>query len=217
MSGYKVLGTSDLDTCQCCGREDLRMTIAIDTTDVDGNAEGNVAYFGTYCAALYTGLPVKRITEAAAIENRERAIAEEVARRHLDRYGDVDGWNFRPAVERYIDANWRHTSGMTGDEILAELRTMTADARAVLGLDEFAMSSTPDDDTETTEETPMKPVQSELFDVLPLLGQTTVEEQVAAAEAETAEPTLPGDGTLFALRVTDTPDTTTGALFGLGI
>lgn len=65
------------------------------------------------------------------------------------------------------------------------------------------------------------------FECTQIKGQTDIFEQVEEALAETPAPApvvvetskmdVPGDGTLFALRVTDTPGTTTGALFGLGI
>ena len=60
------------------------------------------------------------------------------------------------------------------------------------------------------------------FECTQIKGQTDIFEQVEDALAETTAPApvaveTPGDGTLFALRVLDTPGTTTGALFGLGI
>lgn len=65
------------------------------------------------------------------------------------------------------------------------------------------------------------------FECSQLRGQTDIFEQVEEALAETPAPApvvvetpkaeAPGDGTLFALRVLDTPDHAAGALFGLGI
>lgn len=223
MGGYKVLGTTtDVDHCECCGRADLRKTVMMVTLDTDGTPDGETGYYGTSCAARLVGTTAKKITDQAHAGDKVRAAAEEVARRTLDRYEDVDGLFPMDAVKRYINANWRYTSGMTGDEILAELRGMVADARAVLGLD------TPTEDTPDTEETIVEtPALFSITEVSQLKGQTDVFGQVADALAETPAPapvavetpaaTLPGDGTLFALRVTDTPDHTAGALFGLGI
>lgn len=225
---YKVKGsTTDITRCELCGRDDLRGTTVLAVLDTEGTETGEYVHAGSDCAARATGTTARKIRDAAAAGDRDQAAAADRARRIISRYEDVDGLLPRDAVLRYVDANWRHTSGMTGDEILVELRALVADARRVLGLDKpSAAALTPGfGDTDTTEETPVKATTAPLFDVLPLLGQTTVEDQVADALAEQAAavpaveaaPEPLGDGSLFALRVTDTPDITTGALFGLGI
>lgn len=233
MSGYKVLGTTDdVTTCHCCGRDDLRMTVAIDTTDIDGNADGDTGYYGTHCAARMMGTTAKRVTDRAAVGNREQREAEEVARIRLDRYDDVEGFFPRDAVLRFVEANWRHTSGMFYEEILEEVRGMVADARAVLGLakpapDDVTRWTNPapvqDSTTDQTEEAPVADALFSEYECTQLKGQSDIFDQVEDALTETApapvveEADLPGDGTLFALRVTDTPDPEAGALFGLGI
>lgn len=230
MSGYKVLGTTgDVDHCECCGRRDLRKTVMLVTLDVDGTPDGDTGYYGTSCAARLLGTTAKQVTDQAARGDRDRREEVEVARRTLGRYADVESLLPLDAVLRYVDANWRHTDGMDYDAILAELRAMVSDARRVLGLDKPRPADITPALTDA-EETPVKPTTAPLFDVLPLLGQTTVEDQVADALAEETAPALapvveapaveaavelPGDGTLFALRVTDTP--TADALFGLSI
>ena len=48
----KVLGiTDERCECDCCGRTNLKCTVAIDLCDADGNASGEVVYYGRDCAA----------------------------------------------------------------------------------------------------------------------------------------------------------------------
>lgn len=50
-SGYKALGISEEFTeCQCCGKPNLKKTVALQWLDEDGNEDGPVLYFGTTCA-----------------------------------------------------------------------------------------------------------------------------------------------------------------------
>jgi hypothetical protein len=43
---YRILGsTEEVTTCHCCGRENLKKTVALD------DYEGNVTYYGETCAA----------------------------------------------------------------------------------------------------------------------------------------------------------------------
>ena len=51
MSKMIALGISDNEKCDCCGKDNLKRTIALGTTDGDGNWIGDVQHFGTTCAA----------------------------------------------------------------------------------------------------------------------------------------------------------------------
>lgn len=49
---YLVLGiTDERCECECCGRKNLKCTVALDRCDSEGNATGNVVYFGRDCAS----------------------------------------------------------------------------------------------------------------------------------------------------------------------
>jgi hypothetical protein len=47
-----VLGiTDERTTCDCCGRQNLKCTVAMDRSDADGNCTGDVVYYGRDCAS----------------------------------------------------------------------------------------------------------------------------------------------------------------------
>jgi len=48
----RVMGiTDDVTTCECCGRQNLKCTVALDKTDAEGNTTGEVVHYGRDCAA----------------------------------------------------------------------------------------------------------------------------------------------------------------------
>lgn len=46
-----ALGMSDNEQCDCCGKKNLKRTVAIGTLDDNGDWMGDVAHYGTTCAA----------------------------------------------------------------------------------------------------------------------------------------------------------------------
>lgn len=70
----KALGTDDsITTCDCCGRANLKFTVAIELDD------GEVVHYGQVCAARNTGKTQKVIRAEIATEAkrvREAAAAE---------------------------------------------------------------------------------------------------------------------------------------------
>lgn len=52
MAAFKILGITDERTeCECCGKTNLKCTVALEFTDAEGNATGDVTYYGRDCAA----------------------------------------------------------------------------------------------------------------------------------------------------------------------
>lgn len=50
---YRVLGINDdVCTCECCGKHNLKCTVALSVLDVDGNDSGEIVRYGRDCAAL---------------------------------------------------------------------------------------------------------------------------------------------------------------------
>jgi hypothetical protein len=84
MTNYRVHGiTDDTDTCEVCGKTELRRVVMLAVLDADGNAE-EMIYAGTTCAArklAQRGIRVRaaRIAAAAATANRVRMQASEWA------------------------------------------------------------------------------------------------------------------------------------------
>lgn len=79
MSNAKFLGTTDeVTTCDCCGRKDLKNTVALEL--VEG---GDAVYFGVTCAAHALKIDAKTVRagsraadERAAVERRAAADRE---------------------------------------------------------------------------------------------------------------------------------------------
>lgn len=48
----RVMGiTDDVTTCECCGRVNLKCTVALDKCDAEGNTTGEVVHYGRDCAS----------------------------------------------------------------------------------------------------------------------------------------------------------------------
>lgn len=61
MTSYKTLAiVDDVDTCDCCGKSGLKLTIAMERDD------GEVLYFGSVCATRHAGRDSKTINREAA-------------------------------------------------------------------------------------------------------------------------------------------------------
>jgi hypothetical protein len=110
MQIMRCLGTDDsVNVCDCCGRKDLKATVAFELED------GEVTHFGVVCAARAMGRDAKSIR--VEIRNVDRAREEEQARAaraiqdaktarwiaHLVRMtGGIYDWDGKPNVARMI-------------------------------------------------------------------------------------------------------------------
>lgn len=71
----KFLGnTDDVTTCECCGRSDLKSTVAL---SID---ESDAVYYGVTCAARALGRPANEIRVEARKADQEKARLERKAR-----------------------------------------------------------------------------------------------------------------------------------------
>lgn len=53
---YVIVGTGDdVTTCDCCGRKNLKTTVALDQLDEEGGMSGNIVHFGKTCASMALG------------------------------------------------------------------------------------------------------------------------------------------------------------------
>jgi hypothetical protein len=88
---FTVLGTTDsVCKCECCGRTDLKKTVALGHVDVDGNWTGDVSYFGTTCAARAIA-PTRKFTRTTAEQllNARRAEGDALRRQRVSRAMDA--------------------------------------------------------------------------------------------------------------------------------
>ncbi len=59
--------TDEIDTCDCCGRTDLKATVAMQLSD------GGILYYGRTCAARNSGKDQRRIKEEIIQEANDNA------------------------------------------------------------------------------------------------------------------------------------------------
>jgi hypothetical protein len=99
MTSYRIHGiTDDTDTCEICGKAELRRVVMLAVLDADGNTE-EIIYAGTTCAARKlaqrgTRVRASRITDAAAAAERVMA----AARNWADEFAPL-------SLSRFIAAN----------------------------------------------------------------------------------------------------------------
>lgn len=82
MTTYRMHGiTDDTDTCELCGKVELRRVVMLAVLDADGNTE-EIVYAGTTCAARKLAKAGKRTTAARVRD--AAAAASRVAERAAD-------------------------------------------------------------------------------------------------------------------------------------
>lgn len=129
---YTIKGIlNDTDTCECCGRTGLKRVVALAELDADGN-EGEVAYFGTACAARAIRWTSTRVTNEANAAQHKRDQQAEWANGIIAVYGPVEFGSVREKAELFFGRNpvQRFKEGVKASEevakLLAEARTALA-------------------------------------------------------------------------------------------
>lgn len=76
---FKILGITDEKTeCECCGKTNLKCTVALDCVDAEGNETGSITYYGRDCASK----AIRGDNNASSvkiIESEARGICPQVA------------------------------------------------------------------------------------------------------------------------------------------
>lgn len=115
MTTYRVHGVTDeTDTCEVCGKVELRRVVMLAVLDADGNTE-EILYAGTTCAARKlakrgTRVTARRVGNAAAAADRVVARANEFA----DEFAAV-------SFNQYIAANSTGLLNFTNGDTTAAL------------------------------------------------------------------------------------------------
>lgn len=77
-NAFQVLGTTtDITTCELCGRDELRGTIVLAILDTDGNDTGERAHYGTTCGAKAAGWTITEINDRIKAADDAKRAAEE--------------------------------------------------------------------------------------------------------------------------------------------
>ncbi|MEU5060097.1 MULTISPECIES: hypothetical protein [unclassified Streptomyces] len=127
---FTVKGVVDYCTvCECCGRTNLKRTVALMPLDCEGNEEGQVSYYGTQCAADALRWTTTKVTNAARLANREHQERDDWARRIISVFGPVEYATLREQAAAWFSRN-PHSKGLASEEIgdlLARARTQLTD------------------------------------------------------------------------------------------
>lgn len=76
---YRLVGVTDeRDSCDCCGRTDLKRVVVLHDGD-------DHVFFGSHCAARLLGKPVRDVNREANAAQRRREQAERTARHAAQR------------------------------------------------------------------------------------------------------------------------------------
>jgi hypothetical protein len=131
MTSYRLHGiTDDTDTCEICGKVELRRVVMLAALDADGNTE-EIVYAGTTCAARALS---KRGVRTTAAKVRDAAAA---AARVADRAREFAA-EFAPiTLNEYIAANHVGLMNATNGDVtaaLAKARTDYAGLQREIGL-----------------------------------------------------------------------------------
>jgi hypothetical protein len=105
---YRLVGVTDeRDSCDCCGRTDLKRVVVLH------NGEDHV-FFGSHCAARLLGKPVRDVNRQANAAQRRREQTERTARHAAQREteriealaagfrADLDGINAYVMARAYV-------------------------------------------------------------------------------------------------------------------
>lgn len=85
----RFLGTADdVNTCECCGRKNLKHTVALSFDD------GEAVFYGTSCAAVALRMPAIEVKRSAKKVDDEKRNAEMATRQAADRsrYAAFQTW-----------------------------------------------------------------------------------------------------------------------------
>lgn len=97
MTTYRTLAiVDDVNTCDCCGKSNLKSTVAMERDD------GEVLYFGSVCATRHSGRESKVIRKEAV-----DALAVKKAAAHKEMYGSTEHANFQTRMEQARNAGVR--------------------------------------------------------------------------------------------------------------
>lgn len=101
------LGTTDeVSTCDCCGRSELKSTVAL---SIDG---GDAVYYGVVCAARTLGRSAKEVRAGAKKADDDKAAREAAVKRAADIARDAR-W------QAFLDARVPQHSGKRLEQVLA--------------------------------------------------------------------------------------------------
>lgn len=114
-TNYRIHGvTDDTDTCEVCGKIELRRVVMLAALDADGNTE-EIVYAGTTCAARMLAKRGKRTTAAKVRDAASAAtLVAAQARKFAAEMAPL-------SLSRYIAANHVGLLNATGGDVAAAL------------------------------------------------------------------------------------------------
>lgn len=86
---YKVAGLSDDDTCECCGRTNLKRVVVLEVF-IEGQSLHEFVKFGTTCAAW--AVKGVKMTQAASLRWAQDEVRQEEERKLAERQALRKAW-----------------------------------------------------------------------------------------------------------------------------
>lgn len=118
---YRIKGTSnDVTNCDCCGRDQLRRTVALAVLDADRN-ETETVYYGTSCAARAMAITSRKVTQQAGAADMHRASAARHAEEIIATYGPVETAPVREQAALYFGRNPHMRGKATATDEIARI------------------------------------------------------------------------------------------------
>ncbi|WP_413808155.1 hypothetical protein [Streptomyces sp. OE57] len=104
-AAFKIMGTTaDVTSCDCCNRRGLRKTVALQPLDRDGNADGEVTYYGTGCAATALAISSYAVRRAARAADLQATIERRAELRDRAAWALPRLQDFRANLVRRMEA-----------------------------------------------------------------------------------------------------------------
>ncbi|MEV7512125.1 hypothetical protein AB0O57_29630 [Streptomyces sp. NPDC091201] len=121
--------TDECTTCECCGRSNLKRTVALAPLDPDGNEDGEPAYYGTGCAAAALGRTHTWVSNTAAAAANRSHSQDTWARRLISVYAPVEFATTREKAAAWFSRN-PYREGSPGASV--QIATLLRSARTQL-------------------------------------------------------------------------------------
>ncbi|MYT71187.1 MULTISPECIES: hypothetical protein [unclassified Streptomyces] len=117
--------TDECTTCECCGRSNLRRTVALCPLDAEGNEGGGVSYYGTACAADTLRWTTTKVTNTARLATRQCDERDAWARRIISVFAPVEHATAREQANARFSRN-PHSKGPASAEVAGLLEMARA-------------------------------------------------------------------------------------------
>jgi hypothetical protein len=97
--------TDEIDTCDCCGRTDLKATVAMKLSD------GGILHYGRTCAARNSGKTTKQIRQEVFAEEARQRNRQAAMKACAEAWAAWEDYNFNCEALQVQRRNFHQTGG----------------------------------------------------------------------------------------------------------